>query len=118
MMIRGYEIGAKLIGILIAAVVVVGLLLWGPAACRSIFANKKQAEVSKGQAGASISAGAEATNTVGNVAENAAVTDSAVTQGQDEVRAAPEGQKGTATVSAACRFKANRDKPQCKGPAR
>jgi hypothetical protein len=118
MKLWGYEIGARVIAIVVVAAIVVALLLWGPAACRSIFANKKQAEVSKGQAGASISAGAEATNTLGNVAENAAAADAAVAQGQGEVRAAPEGQKGSATVSAACRFKANRDKPQCKEPAK
>lgn len=120
MMIKGYSIGGRLIAIGVAVLLAVGFLLWGPAACRSYFTNKKEASISKGQAGAAIDAGAEATNTLGNVSENAAAADASVAQGQGEVRTAPEGQKGTAAVNAACRFKANRNKPQCqpKGPTR
>lgn len=115
MTIGGYTIAARAIAILVAGALVVAALLWGPAACRSMKTAGEQAKISKGQAGAAIDSGAEATNTIGNVASNAAATDSTVATGQGEVRAAPEGQKGAATVNAACRFKANRDKPQCKG---
>lgn len=118
MMIRGYEISAKLIATVLVALLVVAALLWGPALWRSMHTAKKQAEISKGQEGAAVNAGAEAMNTVSNVTGNAAATDATVAQGQGEVRAAPDGQKGAATVNAACRFKANRDKPQCKGAAR
>jgi hypothetical protein len=118
MLIKGYEISARLIAIVVGAVLIIAALLWGPAACRSMHTAKKQAEISKGQEGAAVSAGAEAMNTVSNVAGNTAATDATVTQGQGEVRAAPEGKKGAAAVNAACRFKANRDKPQCKGASK
>jgi hypothetical protein len=104
---------------IIAAAIVIGLvvvgLLWGPAACRSMQGMKKQAEVSREQGNASISAGAEAVNTVGNVSANAQATDDLVARGQADVRAAPDGEKGRAAVNAACRFKANRNKPECQG---
>lgn len=118
MMIRGYAITAKLIAILVGVALIVAALLWGPAACRSMKTAGEQAKISKGQEGAAVNSGAEAMNTVSNVEANSAATDATVSQGQGEVRSAPEGQKGAVTVSAACRFKANRDKPQCKGPAK
>jgi hypothetical protein len=119
MTVFGREItaGALRIGGIVLAVVAAFLILtWGPRACMA--SKKKEAEVAQGQAGAAIDSGAEATNTIGRVQDEARKTDEAVKAGQDEVRAAPEGQKGAATVNAACRFKANRDKPQCKGAAR
>lgn len=96
--------------------IAVVLLILYLSQCQSTKTAKKQNEVSSGAAGASIGAGAEAVNTIGNVAANGAATDAAVAQGQDEVRSAPEADKGTAAVNAACRFKANRDKPECKEP--
>ena len=106
---------SRLIAIMALAAFVIAALIFGPAACNSIRGAKKQAEVSSEQGNASINAGAEAVNTIGNVSANAAATDDALDQGRGEVRAAPEGQKGKATVNAACRFKINRDKPACKG---
>lgn len=114
MMFRGYAITARMIAIGVTLLLVVGLLLWGPAACRSYFTTKKQAEVTRGQAGAASASGAEAVNTVGNVMEESRKTDERVLSAQNNVRAAPEGKKGAAAIAQACRFKANRDKIQCK----
>lgn len=104
---------------IIAIAVLIGLvvlaLLYGPAACNSIRGSKKQAEVSREQGNASINAGAEAVNTVGNVSANAQATDDSVAAAEDEVRSAPEGEKGAAGIRAACKFKANKNKPECKG---
>lgn len=111
----GYQITAKLIAIIVGvlvAVVLVGITL---SQCSSSKTANKQAEVSGAQGQASVGAGQEAMNTVSNVAGNAAATDRAVTQGQGEVRTAPEADKGKAAVNAACRFKANKNKPECKG---
>jgi cell division septation protein DedD len=120
MMIRGYEIGAKLIAIVVGAIVLIAAVSIVLTQCSSSKTAKKQDEVSGAQGQASVSAGQEAMNTVSNVASNQAATDQAVAQGQDEVRTAPEADKGHAAVNAACRFKANRNKPECqpKGPAR
>jgi hypothetical protein len=118
MTVFGYKIAARAILIALAVLLVVAALLWGPAACRSMKTAGEQAKISKGQEGAAVDSGAEAMNTVSNVAGNSAATDATVEQSQGEVRAAPEGKKGAATVNAACRFKANRDKPQCKGASK
>lgn len=120
MTIRGYTITAKVVALVAGAVTIVVLALLLLHQCSSTKTAKKQAEVSAAQGQASVGAGQEALNTVANVAENAAAADASVTQGQGEVRAAPEADKGKAAVNAACRFKANRNKPQCqpKGPAR
>lgn len=120
MMIKGYKIDAKVIAFVVgglAIVVLVALLL---SQCSSTKTANKQAEVSGAQGQASVGAGQEAMNTIANVTSNAAAADQAVTLGQGEVRSAPEADKGKAAVSAACRFKANRNKPECqpKEPAR
>ncbi len=117
MTIRGYTVSARTIAALVAIIAVVLFLLWAPAAWRSGKTAKKQAEVSQGQAGASIDAGAEAANTMGNIIALGSETDDAVATGQGEVRAAPEADRGRATVAAACRLRAYRDTPQCKEPS-
>ncbi len=109
---------ARLIGALVAIALVVGLLLWGPAAFRSMKSAKKQAEVSQGQAGASTDSGAEAMNTVSNVAAADAETDALVASGRAEIAAAAQRQKGAAAKRAACRLAAYRDTTQCKEPVR
>jgi hypothetical protein len=118
MMIRGYEIGAKLIAYVVGAVLLVGLIAFGLNQCQGRKTADKQAEVSKGQAGASIDSGSEAMNTVSNVAEADARTDELVGMGQTEIAAASQGTKGKAAKRAACRLKAYRDTPQCKEPVR
>jgi len=118
MTIRGYELSARLIALVVGILLLIGIVAFALTQCSSRKTAEKQAEVSQGQAGASIGAGAEAGNTLSNVTANVAATDQAVVQGQSEVRAAPEAEKGAAAVNAACRFKANRDKPQCRGAVR
>jgi hypothetical protein len=116
MMIRGYQIGARLIAIAAAVFVLVvaaGLFL---RSCQSGKVAKKQAEVAEGQAGAAIDSGSEAMNTVSNVAASDAATDALVGMGQAEIAAASQGTKGKAAKKAACRLKAYRDTPQCKEP--
>lgn len=113
-------LSARIIAMIVAGAVLFALVAFGLNECRARQTASKQAEVSAGQGQASVGAGQEAMNTVSNVAGNAAATDAAVAQGQGEVRGAPEADKGTASVNAACRFKANKNKPECqpKGPAR
>ncbi len=117
MIIRGREFATRTILLFVGIIALAVLALWVPSCLRDAKTAKKQAEVSQGQAGAAIDAGAEATNTLGNVADKAAATDAAVEAGQSEVRAAPDGKKGQATVNAACRFAANKKKPQCQRTA-
>lgn len=114
------RLGARAIAAVVAGIVIVVLALLLLSQCNRTKTANKQAEVSQGQGQASVDAGQEALNTVSNVTGNAAATDATVAQGQREVSSAPEAEKGRVTVSAACRFKANKNKPECqpKGPAR
>jgi hypothetical protein len=113
-----YNISTRIIVMLIAGAALIGVILFGLEQCRERQNADKQAEVSKEQGQASIAAGTSAMNTVSNVNSNDAATDATVSEGQASVRNAPEGQKGKAAIAAACRLKAYRDDPQCKGIAK
>jgi FtsZ-interacting cell division protein ZipA len=108
------RLSARLIAMLVAGVLLVGVILFGLNECRARQSAEKRAEVSHEQSSASTHAGADAMNTVSNVEANAAATDAAVAQGQAAIRNAPEGQKGKAARSAACSMRTYRDTPQCK----
>lgn len=116
MTIRGYEIGAKLIAYVVGGLLLVGLIAFGVSQCGSRKTAEKQAEVSEGQAGASIAAGEEAVATAANIIRSDSATDAQVAAAQAEVAAAAAGQKGAAAKRAACRFRAYKDSPQCKEP--
>lgn len=116
MMIRGYEIGAKLIAYIVGGLLIVGLVLLTLNQCHSGKTAKKQAEVSEGQAGASIASAAEAVNTAANIIRSDDATDAQVAAAQAEIAAAAEGQKGAAARRAACRFRAYQGSPQCREP--
>ena len=102
---------------LILAAVIVALVvlaaLFGPSACTSYFSAKKQAEVSKGQAGAAIDSGAEAMNTISGVEQNAAITRETVKEAQHEIEQAPAGNSNDAADRAACRLRAYINSERC-----
>lgn len=118
MIIRGYEIGGRIIAVAIGALILViaaGLFL---RSCQSAKTAKKEAEVAQGQAGAAVDSGAEAMNTVSNVAAADAETDLLVSMGQAEIAAASHGTKGKKAKQVACRLKTYRDTPQCQEVAK
>lgn len=116
MIIRGYEIGAKLIAYIVGGLLLVGLIVFGLSQCQSRKTADKQAEVSKGEAEAAIGSGAVAIATASKIIASDDATDAQVAAAQAEIAAAAEGQKGAAAKKAACRFKSYRDTPQCKEP--
>lgn len=116
MMIRGYEIGAKLIAIIVGGLLLIGLLAFTVTQCSSRKTAGKKAEVAEGQAGASIAAGEEAVATAANIIASDNATDAQVAAAQAEIAAAAKGQKGAVAKRAACRFKAYANSPQCKEP--
>lgn len=118
MMIRGYEIGAKLIAYIVGGLLLFAAVMFGLNQCQSRKTADKQAEVSKGQAGASIDSGVVAVETASNIVASDDATDAQVAAAQAEIAAAAKGQKGKAGRKAACRFKAYKDTPQCKEPVR
>jgi len=110
------NLSARVIGLIVGGVVLVVVVLLLLNQCSSTKTAKKQAEVSAGQAGASIGSGAEAVNTAANVMASDDATDAQVAQAKAEIAAAAKGQKGAAAKRAACRFKAYRDTPACQEP--
>lgn len=106
-------ITARVILAAIIAGAVIALILFGPAACTSLFTAKQEARTAKGQAGASIASGAEATNTMGNVMASDAATDATVKGGRDEILSHPAGNSNDAAVRAACRMRINLNSERC-----
>lgn len=118
MMIRGYEISARLIAMIVGVLLIVGVAAFAVTQCSSSKTAGKRAEVSKGQAGAAIDAGSEAVNTAASIIASDSATDAQVAAAQREIAAAAAGQKGATAKRAACRFKAYANSPQCKEPVR
>lgn len=114
MMIFGKQIASRVIGMVVAAVLLILLVSFGLYQCQSRKTADKQAEVSKGQAEASIDSGVVALETASNIVASDDATDAQVAAAQAEIAAAAKGQKGAAAKKAACRFKAYKDTPQCK----
>lgn len=107
------ELGARAIALGIFGLFMVLLILFGVSQCTKRQSAETQGKVDRGQAGASIDSGAEASNTLGNIMESGAQTDAAVKEGQDAIRAAPESERGARTVDAACKLRAYRDSERC-----
>src|SRR5690242_12826810 len=105
----------RLIAIGAAVLLVVVILIWGPAMCRSLFTAKQDARNARGQAGAAIQSGSEATNTLGNVIELDAYIDAQVQGGIDAIRKAPEGQRGAAAQRVACGMRSYQHDERCAG---
>ena len=108
------RLGARAIAAIVFGLFLLAVLIFGVTQCQKRQSADTQAKVSKGQGQASIGAGAEAVNTVGNVAAGDAQTDATVAQGQEAVRNAPDGLKGATARREACKLKTYRDTPQCK----
>lgn len=97
---------AAIVALILAVLFVTGTL-------SSMFSSGKEARVAKGQAGASIDAGAEATNTIGNVMAREAETDATVKEGSNEIRSQPAGRSNDAAIRAACRLRINFNQQRC-----
>lgn len=112
-----YGLSKRIIAMIVGGVLILALLLFGLNQCQGRKTADKQAEVSKGQAGASIDSGVVAVETASNIVASDDATDAQVAAAQAEIAAAAKGHKGKAAKRAACRFKAYKDTPQCKDPS-
>lgn len=110
------NLSTRLIAMIAGGIVLVVLALLLLNQCQSTKTAKKQAEVSKGQAGASIGSGEVAVKKAAEVMASDDATDAQVAAAQATIAAAAKGQKGAAAKRAACGFKAYRDAPQCREP--
>jgi type II secretory pathway pseudopilin PulG len=115
MILFGREISGPVIRIVAAVIIIViAILALKLPGWLGNTREARQDRVNTEQSGAAIGAGEEALNTVTNVSAGREATDQVTKQAQDAVRSAPEGQKGAAAIREACRFKSNRNKPECR----
>jgi ABC-type protease/lipase transport system fused ATPase/permease subunit len=121
MMIRGYEMGAKLIAIVVGALVLVAVVGLTVRSCDKRRSQAAQARVERSQAEAASNSAADAINTVTGVGSNQAASEDLGRTNERDIRAA-EGanERVGAGVNAAgraalCKRAAYRDDPKCKG---
>ena len=105
--------------ILFLAIAAIVLALMFLAQCAMTRNAKTEANVSKGQAGASMASGSDAVDTVGNVQASEQATDQVTKENEDAIRnaegadapvAAPVRDAGLASL---CRRTSYRDNPRC-----
>lgn len=101
-----------IMGAIIAALVVI-IAVFAPSLISHIFSQKKQIEVSKGQAGATADSSAEAMNTISNVQAGDEAADTTLKEATDEVRKAPPGNSNDAALRAACKLRKHLDSERC-----
>ena len=106
---------AGLIGLLLLSIVI-----FGPAACQRIRSLTAQSKVERGQSGAFHNSAADAINTVGDVAANQAETAAVSRQNEEEIRNAKGADQrvdpaaNAAGLRALCKRRSHRDDPACR----
>jgi hypothetical protein len=105
--------GQRIFGAIAGMVLLVFVVLWFSGMLTGLLSAKQEARTAKGQAGAAIEAGAEATNIIGNVMAADAAVDSNVKGGRDAILARPAGHSNDAAVRAACRLRSHFDSERC-----
>lgn len=103
----------RTVSIIVLALLLVALLVWGPQACNSYFSAKKQIRVEKGQAKAGIDSGEMAVGKAGENAAKADEIDAVVKDGTNEIEQAPVGNRNDASLRASCRMRTYRDSERC-----
>jgi ABC-type protease/lipase transport system fused ATPase/permease subunit len=119
MMIRGFEIGAKLVAIIVGALVLVAVVGLTVRSCDKRRSQAAQARVERSQAEAASNSAADAINTVTGVGTNQAASEDLGRTNERDIRAA-EGANARvgAGVNAAgraalCKRAAYRGDPKC-----
>lgn len=109
------DMSAKIMAAAIAAGLVILLVLFAFHMWKKAHTAAAEERLQRGQAEAAISAGAEAMNTVSNVAASAKADDQIHEEGINAIRNAPEGKSGDAALDASCRLRINQHKQRCAG---
>lgn len=105
---------AKVIVWLLALALVVGLAIFGPAACNRYLAEKKVGQIATGQGKATLDSMDVANKKAGEIDKAALDTAAQAKALADGVRAAPAGDSNDTAIAASCSMKAYRDKPECQ----
>lgn len=120
MMIRGYEVGARVIVIGLIGLMLVVAILFGTNQCQKRRSQDAQSKVDKAQTGAVIESGMDASNVQAGIATNDTASAELGRQNEKEIRDA-KGSAATidpdahaAGLRALCRRQAYRNRPECR----
>jgi hypothetical protein len=120
MMIAGREIATRVVGMIVAAVLLIVAVSFGLYQCDKRRSEAAQSRVDAGQAGAASNSAADAIGTVARSGEREAASEDLTRANDRDIRAAPgAGDRVNAGVNAAglqalCRREAYRNTERCK----
>jgi hypothetical protein len=120
MVIRGYEIGARLIGIVVIALLVAAVIFGGPAACSKMRSMAAQGRMDRSQSEAHANSSADAVNTVAASGEASAASEALTRSNEEDIRNAKGSNQAVdpaardSGLHALCLRRAYRDDPKCR----
>jgi hypothetical protein len=120
MMIHGYEIGAKLIAIVVGVIVLVLVIGFTVRSCDSRHNKAAQSRVERGQAEAASNSAADAIGTVARSGESERASEDLTRSNEQQIRGAAGANDKVnpavrdAGIAALCRREAYRNDPRCK----
>lgn len=113
-------LSARIIAMIVGALLLIGLILWGPAACQKINSLRDQAKVSGAQHNAFGNSTEDAIGTVGAAGQREASSEELTRQNERDIMAANGSHDAVnpdvarAARAALCKREAYRNDPQCK----
>ncbi len=115
-----YGLSARVIAMIVGVLLIVGLLLWGPAACQKIRSLSAQSKVTQGQTDALRNSATDAVNTQSETNKRETDSEDLSRSNEKEIRDAkgandpvnPDARD--AGLRALCRRAAYRDDPKCR----
>jgi FtsZ-interacting cell division protein ZipA len=122
MMIRGYEIGARLIAIVIGVIALILIVGFTVRSCDSRHSKAAQTRVERSQAEAQSNSAADAIGTVQRSGESAAASEELTRSNEQQIRGAAGANDKInpavrdAGIAALCRRQAYAHDPRCKRP--
>jgi FtsZ-interacting cell division protein ZipA len=124
MMIRGYEIGARLIAIVVGVIALVLVVGFTVRSCDSRHNKAAQSRVERSQAEAASNSAADAIGTVARSGESERASEDLTRSNEQQIRSAQGANDKVnpavrdAGIAALCRRQTYRDDPKCKGAAK
>lgn len=122
MMLRGYEIGAKLIAYIVGGLLLIALVAFGVRSCDSRHSKAAQTRVEASQAQAASNSAADAIGTVAASGEAERASEDLTRSNEQQIRGADGANDKVnpavrdAGIAALCRRQAYKDDPRCKKP--
>lgn len=122
MLIRGYELSARLIGVVVGVIILIVAAALFVRSCDKRRSMAAQSRVERSQAEAQSNSGADAIGTVQRSGEAAAASEELTRSNEQQIRAAPGANDKVnpavrdAGIGALCRRKAYANDPRCHRP--